>query len=280
MRMGTNFNTLENNADIPNGYIFKSQENLENGLKAIKALRSSASMEFIRTFVWLSEHSDEPAPYLHIPLTDDEIDMIQTYVFHAYPTTIELVWGPMWDARSWCDYERPHKFETLEGLVAAHVDSFTRLLYKGKYPLVGLPNVLFDGWNEKDPRDKQDDAFDLIYPAFRNALMSRKHITVSLMIEPDGNYDYAMTQWKKICSLSTSPDFVELHWNTSNDNIIYKKCEKVISKMKNGKRLFFGEIDCQLSPDTLQKIYRALRDQGPALPLIAWWQRTEALPNF
>lgn len=282
MRMGTNFNTLQNHTDLPNGYILKTKENLEEGLKIIKALRTVASMDFIRTFIWLSEHSSNETPWLHIPLTDDEINLIQRYVFNSYPTTIELVWGPQWDARSFCPFLRPNKFANLDELIEAHIDSFTRLLFKGAFPLSNLPNVVFDFWNEKDPRDKQDDIFNVLYSKFQQILFKRKQYTVSLMIEPDGNYDYAQAQYRIIQSLSPSytPDFVELHWNTSDDNTIYKKCEKVISKMKNEKRIYFGEIDCELSPDTLQKIYRAMRGQTPTFPLIAWWQRTEALPNF
>ena len=83
IQIGWNYNTIMNNSDqnldpslrLPNGYIFRG-----DGLFPIEVMRNSISTQFLRTFIYLAEHSENETPWLHIPLTDREIDKIADYI--------------------------------------------------------------------------------------------------------------------------------------------------------------------------------------------------------
>lgn len=284
MNFGTNFSCIGGNSNIPNGYFLKKPELCSEAASYVKNLNQLCSINYVRTILWPTEHSSNNTDWLHIPLTTNEVSNIQKFVFDCYPVVVELAWGPLWDALWNVDMERPNKFNTLEELKSAHVDSFNMLVNSGPNPLRYQPNVRFDLWNEKDPRDNQDDIFNLIYPEFANTCnQATKDFTVSTMIAPDGDYQWAEKQLKTIQEKRfPEPKYIELHWNGSTSAIINKKCEKAISKISKvfkGKRIMFGELDCLLDAETVAKVVKAIPHVFPLMPIIIYWQKSGESPN-
>lgn len=297
IQIGWNFNTFMNNSDqnldpdsrLPNGYFFSNNSNLNMGLYALEPMHNSMSAQFLRTFIYLAEHSDNNTPWLHIPLTDDEIDRIEGFVSKCYSMGImvELVWGALWDALWICPYDRPNKFTDLDLLIDAHVDSMNRLVSSIKK----YNNWIIDLWNEKSIYDEQDPLFNQIYKFFcaelsGNAPQARR--TVSVMIGQNGEYADAKTQLDRVYRLGYDPDFIELHWNTATSYIIEKNVGKVVSAFRNYRKpLYFGEVDSFTDVKTLEEVRRQIEGTwfkpnltAPYLPLIAFWQKSGLVPTI
>lgn len=265
--LGSNVNTT-GDSKLPDGYVLHPRN-----------ATAPPGKDMRRSLVYLAENSTNSTPWLHIPLTQQEIAKIQMAVW-SHKGPYMLAWGPLWEGR-WTipgSYVRPNPYTSPHDLMSAHADSLWNLLHTGPNPLHPRKNLYIDIWSEFDLLDGQQELIKLWYPHARRLLkgLGIKH-TISVLVEPDASTKRAIDSINWIYELGFGlPPIIDIHWNGATIDTVDRYHKFVCNQLKFfNKPIGIGEIDCFNGQPTKSEV-KLLNDLRKDFAYVLTWNKASA----
>jgi hypothetical protein len=230
----------------------------------VTTLAAQTRPKRLRVMLWFCERDAVYTDWLHVELTDAEVERIQAFAWlcHSLGIPLEFAVGPLWEAR-WLDADfYPHTgpipdnpYKKVEELFAALQSSVWRLLFTGK----GLPSgTIIDLWNEC-LENSQKPILKLWYPWAKSALKEEANgikadcrSAVSFIIPEDGSVARAVDGLQWFADLGCGlPEIIELHVNDVPDekmNANVVNIRRTLRMLYPDCRITIGEDDVDRKP--------------------------------
>lgn len=269
---GFNINSCTGNKSIPNKLIMNPSTPWQEVEVFLSSMLLATRPDNIRCILWPTERDPVETPWLHIPITDDEVTRIYEVSSHIMKNSearLTLVWGSLWEALPQSilgnfdgEAQPDNPFKTMDELAAAVLNSYDRLFDKLK--LLPMCRVEFDIWNEMDVRTqpRNMELMSKIYPAIAKICVdSGIEHTMSTIIDPNGNVTRASLTYKEMYKIQEKHnlpffDFVSANMNGYNEAQLIQHASPAIRRLKEftKKPVSISEIDSEMSYKAAQAI--------------------------
>jgi hypothetical protein len=266
---GYNISATMGNGKIPYGYIFNpAATSWADVVLKLGFLLRTTRPKVLRMILWHAERDPEYTPWLHIPVSEEEVERICGVVGIVKPispeTRVRLVNGPLWEALPWLNEQlkepiHPNNpFETAEELSGAMTSSIRNIV--NGLDDESMESVEFDLWNEFDfsTQPQNAEVMRLYYPAVSEFLSSKEiPYTVSTIMDTDGSmvradktYDFLMTMdnFRYLSFLEVHMNgILEGKWKLANLNLC-------VLQRKYQRNISIGEIDVETTMEQEQEL--------------------------